>query len=177
MRRKLLLLSKNWSNMMTDRTRPLRVSVAGSSSATARELELAEETGRLLAERGAVLICGGLGGVMEAACRGASSAGGITVGILPGSDADAANSYVSIPIPTGLGEARNALVATASDALIAIGGSLGTLSEIALGLRSGIPVVGLNTWTLNKERMKPFKLHPATMPQEAVELACSLARR
>jgi len=157
---------------MTLDRRPLRISVAGSGSPTPEEAELAEETGRLLAEKGVILICGGLGGVMEAACRGASSAGGITVGILPGSDPDSANQYVSIPIATGLGEARNAIVATASDALIAIGGKLGTLSEIALALRSGIPVVGLETWELDEDRTEPFKLLRACTPAEAVELVC-----
>jgi uncharacterized protein (TIGR00725 family) len=164
--------NRNWSSMMTDDRRSLRVSVAGSASAATRELEIAEETGRLLAEEGAVLICGGLGGVMEAACRGASAAGGITVGILPGSDPDSANPYVSIPIATGLGEARNAIVAAASDALIAIGGKLGTLSEIALALRRGIPVVGLETWELDEDRTKPFKLLRASTPAEAVKLVC-----
>lgn len=159
---------------MTDSKRPLRVSIAGSGGATAHELEMAEEAGRLLAKNGAVLVCGGLGGVMEAACRGALSAGGITIGILPGSDPDMANQYVSIPIPTGLGEARNALVAMASDALIAIGGKLGTLSEIALALRSGIPVIGLDTWELDEKRSLPFKINRASTPAEAVELAFSL---
>ncbi len=161
---------------MVDTKRPLRVSVAGSGNASAREVSLAEETGKLLARRGAILICGGLGGVMEAACRGASRAGGITVGILPGSSADSANPHVLIPIPTGLGEARNALVAGACDALIAVGGRLGTLSEIALALRSGTPVVGLETWELEAERMEPFVLHRASTAAEAVDLAFKLVK-
>ena len=159
---------------MENNKRPLRVSVAGSSEATAGEISLAEETGKLLARRGAVLVCGGLGGVMEAACRGASSAGGITVGILPGSSPESANPHVLIPIATGLGEARNALVAGASDALIAIGGRLGTLSEIALALRRGIPVIGLDTWRLEPSRTQPFTLHVAQSPSEAVDLAFTL---
>jgi uncharacterized protein (TIGR00725 family) len=175
MRRKHLTINTGWRVSMTNSTRPLRISVAGSGSATEAELKTAEETGRLLARRGAVLLCGGLGGVMEAACRGASSEGGITVGILPGPDAEAANPYVSIPVPTGLGEARNAIVAIASDALIAIGGSLGTLSEIALALKRGIPVIGLDTWSLDEQRMKLSVLHQVAKPSEAVELACSLA--
>ncbi len=93
-----------------------------------------------------VLICGGLGGVMEAACRGARESGGTTVGILPGTDRSAANPYVDIAIPTGLGEARNAIVARSADALIAIGGAYGTLSEIAFALKAGKRVVGLGTW-------------------------------
>lgn len=161
---------------MTDKKRPIRVSVAGAGDATPQDAALAEEVGRLLAERGAVVICGGLGGVMEAACRGASRAGGITVGILPGRDPGAANPHVLIPIPTGLGEARNALVATTSDALIAIGGKLGTLSEIALALRSGIPVVGLGTWELDESRVQPFTLHRASSAQEAVELVYQLVQ-
>jgi uncharacterized protein (TIGR00725 family) len=165
-----------WKVKMADNNRPLRVSVAGAGDATPREISLAEETGKLLAGRSAVLICGGLGGVMEAACRGASSAGGITVGILPGSNPESANPHVLIPIPTGLGEARNALVASASDALIAIGGKLGTLSEIAIALRSGIPVIGLETWQLDTTRVLPFVFHQASTPVEAVDLAFKLKR-
>jgi uncharacterized protein (TIGR00725 family) len=161
---------------MDSAKRPLRISVAGASQASPEELSLAEETGRLLGERGAIVICGGLGGVMEAACRGASSTGAVTVGILPGSDPDSANPHVLIPIPTGLGEVRNALVATSSDALIAIGGKLGTLSEIALALRSGIPVVGLGTWELDPARTKPFVLHRASTAAEAVELVYKLVK-
>ena len=162
---------------MADRKRPVRVSVAGAGEATPEQAALAEEVGRLLAERGAVVICGGLGGVMEALCRGASQAGGITIGILPGTDPGAANPHVLVPIPTGLGEARNALVAGASDALIAIGGKLGTLSEIALALRSGIPVVGLVTWELDDSRTRPFTLHRASSAQEAVNLVYHLIGR
>jgi uncharacterized protein (TIGR00725 family) len=105
--------------------------------------------GRELAARGAVLVCGGLGGVMEAACRGAKDAGGRTVGILPGTDRAAANPFVDAAIPTGLGEARNALVVRAADALIAVGGGYGTLSEIALALKAGKRVVGLDSWDIN----------------------------
>jgi hypothetical protein len=106
----------------------------------------AELVGRELGSRGVVLICGGLGGVMEAACRGARDAGGLTVGILPGLDRSDANPYVDVVIATGLGEARNALVVNAADALIAVGGAYGTLSEIGLALRAGKRVVGLGTW-------------------------------
>jgi uncharacterized protein (TIGR00725 family) len=95
-----------------------------------------------------VVVCGGLGGVMEAACRGAKAAGGRTLGILPGSDRDAANEWVDLALATGLGEARNALVVRASDALVAVGGGYGTLSEIALGLKSGRPVFGLESWDI-----------------------------
>jgi uncharacterized protein (TIGR00725 family) len=106
----------------------------------------AELVGRELGSRGVVLVCGGLGGVMEAACRGAKEAGGLTVGILPGLDRSDANPYVDVVIATGLGEARNALVVNAADALIAVGGGYGTLSEIGLALRAGKRVVGLGTW-------------------------------
>jgi uncharacterized protein (TIGR00725 family) len=110
--------------------------------------EVAEAVGRELAARGAVVVCGGLGGVMEAACRGAKESGGVTVGILPGTDRAAANAFVDVAIPTGLGEARNALVVRAADALIAVGGGYGTLSEIALALKAGKRVVGLDSWEI-----------------------------
>jgi hypothetical protein len=105
--------------------------------------------GRLLAERGAMVVCGGLGGTMEAACRGAREAGGTTLGLLPGLDRSAANPFVSVAVPTGLGEARNALVVRAADAVIALGGGYGTLSEIALALKAGKRVVGLRTWDID----------------------------
>jgi uncharacterized protein (TIGR00725 family) len=108
----------------------------------------AAEVGRLLAERGAVLVCGGLGGVMEAACRGAKEAGGLTVGILPGSDRAEANPFVDVVVPTGLGEARNALVVGAAEVVVAIGGGYGTLSEVALALKAGKRVIGLGTWEI-----------------------------
>jgi uncharacterized protein (TIGR00725 family) len=108
----------------------------------------AAEVGRLIAERGAVLVCGGRGGAMEAACRGAKEVGGLTVGILPGPDRSEANPFVDVVLPTGLGEARNALVVGAADAVIAIGGGYGTLSEIALALKVGKRVIGLGTWEI-----------------------------
>jgi uncharacterized protein (TIGR00725 family) len=125
------------------------VSVVGPGEASDAELEVAEEAGRELARRGAVVVCGGLGGVMAAACRGAASAGGLTVGILPGSDRGAANEWVRVAIPTGLGEMRNALVVRAADAVIAVGGAYGTLSEIALALKTAVPVVGIGTWPID----------------------------
>ena len=108
----------------------------------------AAEVGRLLAEQGVTLVCGGRGGAMEAACRGAKEADGLTVGILPGSDRSDANPFVDIVLPTGLGEARNALVVGAADVVIAIGGGYGTLSEIALALKAGKRVIGLGTWEI-----------------------------
>jgi uncharacterized protein (TIGR00725 family) len=120
----------------------------GPGDASASQEASAEEVGRLLARRGAVVVCGGLGGVMEAACRGAEGEGGVAVGILPGLDRGAANPHASVAIATGLGEARNALVVRAADALIAIGGAYGTLSEIALALKAGKRVIGLGTWDI-----------------------------
>jgi hypothetical protein len=120
------------------------IAVIGGGSCTTEQTTLAEQTGRLLAEREAILVCGGLGGVMEAAAKGAKSNGGMTVGILPGADPAAANAYIDIPLATGLGEMRNFLIVRVAHALIAIGGGSGTLSEIALAQRIGKPVVGLH---------------------------------
>ena len=118
----------------------------GPGEAGLDELALAEEVGAAVALARCGLVCGGLGGVMEAACRGARSHGGLTVGLLPGLDREAANGWVVVAVPTGLGEARNALVVRAADAVVAIGGGWGTLSEIALARKTGVPVVGLGTW-------------------------------
>ena len=120
------------------------IAVIGGSTCTREEAAVAEETGRLLAQRGAILVCGGLGGVMEAAAQGAKANGGVTVGILPGDDPAAANASILIPLATGLGEMRNFLIVRTAHALIAIGGGVGTLSEIALAQRIGKPVVGLH---------------------------------
>ena len=128
---------------MTRVTRVL-VAVIGSSSCSAEVAAWAETVGRLLAERGAVLLCGGLGGVMEAAARGAKQRGGLTVGILPGADPGEANPYIDVPLATGMGEMRNALIVRAAQAAIAIGGGWGTLSEIAMAQRIKTPVVGLH---------------------------------
>ena len=147
------------------------VAVVGSGEPATPHVEAAERVGRALAERGAVVVTGGLGGVMEAASRGAREAGGTTVGILPGADRSAANPYVQVAIPTGLGEARNALVARAADALIAVGGSWGTLSEIALALRAGKRVVGLSSWEVRDPETPSDGVVAATGPLEAVELA------
>lgn len=126
----------------------LFVGVVGPSVATAALEADAEEVGRLVAAAGAVLVCGGLGGVMGAACRGAAARGGTTVGILPGDDRRDANPWVTVPVATGMGELRNGLVVRSADALVAVGGGYGTLSEIALALRAGRPVVGIGTWGL-----------------------------
>jgi uncharacterized protein (TIGR00725 family) len=142
------------------------VAVAGSADAPAADLDAAERVGHGLASRGAVVVCGGRGGVMEAACRGAKAGGGTTLGILPGLDRGEANPYVDLAVPTGLGEARNALVVRACDALVAVGGAWGTLSEIALALAAGKRVVGLGTWELERPGVVA-----ASSPDEAVALA------
>jgi hypothetical protein len=147
------------------------VAVVGAAAASPDDERAAEEIGRLLADAGCAVVCGGLGGVMEAACRGARTAGGTTIGLLPGDDRAEANEWVSVAIPTGLGEARNALVVRAADALIAVGGEFGTLSEIALALKLGKPLVGLGTWTLGREGMTMDPVLRAEDPAHAVRLA------
>jgi uncharacterized protein (TIGR00725 family) len=127
------------------------VAVVGASGASREEERIAEQVGRLLAASGAIVVTGGLGGVMAAACRGAKSAGGTTVGLLPGEDRSDANPWVDVAVPTGLGEARNALVARCAEGVIAVGGEFGTLSEIALALKLRRPVVGIGTWTIEKD--------------------------
>ena len=149
------------------------VGVAGAGIARPEEEGTAHAVGRLLAQRGAVVVCGGLGGVMAAACRGAREAGGHTVGILPGEDRAEANPWVEVVIPTGLGEARNTLVVRASDALIAIGGEFGTLSEIALALKIGRPVVGIGTWSIERDGLTIDPILRAKDAEDAVELALS----
>ena len=124
------------------------IAVVGPRNADPAELAEAEEAGAAVAAAGAILVCGGLGGVMAAASRGARSGGGITVGLLPGTARDDANAWVVVALPTGLGEGRNALIVRAADAVVAVGGGWGTLSEIALALRAGLPVVGVGTWQL-----------------------------
>ncbi len=122
------------------------IAVLGGRTCDAITYQIAYEVGKGIAERQAVLICGGRGGVMEAACKGASEAGGLTIGILPGSDKEEANPWVRVAIPTGIGVARNAILVRACDAAIAIGGNYGTLSEIAYCLQFGIPICSLNSW-------------------------------
>jgi uncharacterized protein (TIGR00725 family) len=128
----------------------IQIAVVGASEAAASEIAAAEIVGATLASAGATVVCGGLGGVMAAACRGARSAGGLTVGLLPGTDRSAANPWVDVVIPTGMGEGRNVLVVRAAAVVIAVGGEYGTLSEIALALRARIPVIGVGTWSLTR---------------------------
>ncbi len=151
--------------------------VIGEGEADAATQAIAEELGGEIARRGAVLVCGGLGGVMAAACRGAKRGGGLTIGILPGGDRAAANPWVDVPIVTGLGEARNVLVVHTAQAVIAVGGKYGTLSEIAFALKLGIPVVGLDTWQLSRRDQPPVPIVTARTPAEAVEHALASIRR
>lgn len=151
------------------------VAVCGPGLADPSEEAAAEEVGRRLAEAGAILVCGGLGGVMDAAAGGAEAAGGTSIGILPGTGRIEASRHLTVSIPTGMGEARNALVARAADALIAIAGEWGTLSEIALALKLEKPVVGLGTWRLSKGGSVDPIVRVRT-PEEAVARALELAR-
>lgn len=129
---------------------PPYVAVVGAGTAGADLERVAEDVGRGLAENGAIVLCGGLSGVMEAACRGCRAAGGTSVGILPGDDRGAANRFVDVAIATGMGEMRNALIVRAADVVVALGGEYGTLSEIAFALKIGRPVVGYDTWEPSK---------------------------
>jgi uncharacterized protein (TIGR00725 family) len=124
------------------------IAVIGGRRTEKSLLKEAEEVGRLIARRGATLVCGGLGGVMEAASRGAKSEGGLTVGILPQNDSKEVNQFIDVPIATGLGVGRNVIIARSADALIAVGGEYGTLSEIAYALQMGKPVIGIKTWDI-----------------------------
>lgn len=145
---------------------PAYVAVVGARAATDADLADAEAVGALLAERGAIVVCGGRGGVMAAASKGCAQAGGTVIGILPGLDRSEANEWVTIAIPTGLGELRNGLIVRAADAMIAIGGAHGTLSEVALALQAGVGVYGLHTWAI-------AGIVAVTTPAEAVERALS----
>ena len=146
---------------MTER---VLIGVVGSGEEDPELSRVAEELGAQIAGRGAVLVNGGLGGVMLASAKGSKRAGGLTVGILPGRDVKEANPYIDIPIPTGMGEMRNALVVRASMGIIAVGGGYGTLSEIALALKTGKPVVGINSWEVSEDIVR------AEDPAQAVEL-------
>ncbi len=152
------------------------IAVIGGGSCSREEAKMAEQVGRELAKRGAALVCGGLGGIMEAACKGASAEGGTTIGILPGDDRNSANPYVEIPIVTNLGYARNVAVVKSSQAVIAVGGNYGTLSEISHALQSGITVIGLNTWTISRNGKEDKAIIRAKDPAEAVEKALKAAK-
>lgn len=147
------------------------ISVIGAGVAKRETVDLAEQVGRELAERGVVVVCGGLGGVMEAACRGAKSAGGTTIGILPGDDPADANRWVDFPICTGMGYARNVIVVKSGRAVIAVDGAFGTLSELGHALGDGIPVVGLETWVLARNGRVDQSIIVADSPVDAVDKA------
>jgi uncharacterized protein (TIGR00725 family) len=149
---------------MNDIRKRLRIAVIGGSRAGRQAVESAFEVGRLAARAGAVVVCGGLSGVMEAACRGAREEGGLTIGILPGGSPAEANPWVDVPVATGLGYTRNALVVMNADAVIAVDGEYGTLSEIAYGRIQGKKVVGLGTWDVQG-------VEAASTPEEAVRMA------
>ena len=155
------------------------IAVIGGSDAKPEHVALSEEVGRELARRGVTVVCGGLKGVMEAVCRGAKEEGGTTIGILPGRSSGDANSHVDIPIVTSMGYARNVIVVHTGEAVIAIGGAFGTLSEIAHALGEGIPVISLNSWPLTiRGDGDPIGdgLILATTAQEAVDQALSAAQ-
>ena len=152
------------------------VAVVGPGDATEGEAAAAHAAGAELARRGAVVVCGGRGGVMEAASRGAREAGGTVLGILPGPDRDEANDHVSVAVATGMGELRNGLIVRTADAVIAIGGAYGTLSEIALALKIGRPVVGLSTWDLARGGERDEGVVACEDAVAAVERALSLIR-
>ncbi len=151
--------------------KPLYISVIGGGRSTAEHYAQAEEVGRLVAGMGAVLVCGGLGGTMEAAARGAKEAGGLTVGILPGLDRSLANPYIDIALPTGIGHARNLAVVAGGDGAIAVGGEFGTLSEIGLAGKIGRPVVILSGWRVSQEE-GTHGIWYAASAKEAVALLC-----
>lgn len=153
------------------------IGVIGAGRATEEIEELAARVGRGIAERGGIVVCGGLAGVMAGACRGAKEAGGTTIGILPGLDRGDANPWVDVAVPTGLGEVRNVLVVRASDAVVAVGGSHGTLAEVAFALKTARPVVALRSWTVtpgDADSPDPG-VEVTSSPGEAVEAAFTAA--
>jgi uncharacterized protein (TIGR00725 family) len=154
----------------------IRIGVVGAADCSAEAYRLAEEVGLLAGRAGALLVCGGRGGVMEASARGAKQAGGITIGILPGDRGSDANPYIDIPIVTAMGNARNVINVLTSHVIIAVEGSYGTLSEIALALKCGIPVIGLKTWDISIPGGYPLPIYLAQTPEEAVREALKAAQ-
>ncbi|MFL5735736.1 MAG: TIGR00725 family protein [Actinomycetota bacterium] len=144
------------------------VAVVGPNDATQAELDQAEAIGAGLAGAGAVLVCGGLGGVMHAAARGCERSRGVSIGILPGDDRDPGSPHLTVAISTGMGETRNAIIVRTSDSLIAVSGEFGTLSEVAFALKLGKPVIGLGTWELSKAGKPVDAIHRVETPEEAV---------
>lgn len=158
--------------------RQLIISVIGESNARPHIAALAEQVGSELARRGVIIACGGLGGVMEAACKGAKSAGGATIGILPGDNPLSGNDYIDIPIITGMGFARNSVVAKTGLSVVAVGGAYGTLSEIGHALGDGVPVIGLETWEMTRSREPADSaIIRASDPADAAEKAIAAAKQ
>ena len=151
--------------------RKIIVGVIGGSTCTEDIEKSAIEVGRHIAEKGGILVCGGLGGVMKASAKGAKEAGGITIGILPSANSDDANQYIDIAIPTGIGYARNVIIINIADVVIAIDGKYGTLSEIAFCLQFGVPVISLLSWKIDESIIS------ADNPKQAVDIAFSLMRK
>ncbi|HHT9125162.1 MAG TPA: TIGR00725 family protein [Candidatus Brocadiia bacterium] len=155
--------------------RRICISVIGAGGEiTPEEASTAAELGREIARRGAVVICGGLGGVMTEVAKGAKEEGGLTIGIIPGDNPAGANPFIDVAIVTGMGIARNVIVASSGDAVIAVSGKLGTLSEIALALIRQKPVIGLGTWQLEEGRIENRSIIPAMNAEDAVEKAFAL---
>jgi len=152
------------------------IGVIGERRCHKAHRQTAERVGRRIAEKGGILLCGGMGGVMEAASHGATKAGGLVIGILPGHSRDEGNPYLTFSIITGMGEGRNLILVRSCDALIAIGGGYGTLSEIAFAHKLGIPVIGIHTWNLTKEGKGDTRLVEVSDPEEAVEKAFERAQ-
>jgi uncharacterized protein (TIGR00725 family) len=154
----------------------LHLGILGPHTTTEEQYQLGRKVGRCIAEADAILFCGGLDGIMRAAAEGAKSVDGQTIGILPGTDKTTANEFIDIAIPSDLGAYRNALLVRSCDAVIAVHGEYGTLSEISFALRLKIPVVGLHTWTLSQNGTIDPGIHIAHAAEEAVHLAIKLAR-
>ena len=161
--------------MKANRTQ--KIGVLGPHDCSKEERKVGFAVGAELARHGAILVCGGLGGMMEAAAEGAKSERGVTVGILPGENASAANEFIDIALPTGLSAIRNAVLVRSCDAVIAICGGYGTLSEIAFALRLKVPVVGLQTWSVMRNRKPDPGIHVARTPEDAVKMALKLAAK
>jgi uncharacterized protein (TIGR00725 family) len=152
------------------------IGVIGGQFCSEEEERAAYQVGSLLARRGAIIICGGLGGVMEAACRGAKEGGGVTIGVLPGPFRGDANPYVDYAIATDMGQARNAIIVRTADAVVAVGGEYGTLSEIAMALKMGKRVVAISSWDIASKGEQDDKIVRTETPEEAVEAAMGAGR-
>ena len=144
------------------------IAVIGEAEASEKTIKLAHEVGALIAEREGILICGGFGGVMRAASEGAQMAGGLTIGILPNYEKESANEFIDIPITTGLGHARNVIITSSADGVIAIGGRYGTLSEIAFARKFGKPVMTLSSFEVHKDGKQQGDILSADTPRHAV---------